>query len=131
MPVEGSDRDDRHVFADKGVRAMLEFTPRVALGVHIRGLLHLERPFTRYGVVDSAAQVQEGGGVAVFCCELCDLSMPRFDLAFNEGGQVLQFSNASLQFRGIERAKAAAFVERKQIKSGQLAGEALGGWDGQ
>ena len=53
LVARGQD-DDRQIFVDQGVGAVLHFAGRIAFGVDVGNFLQLERAFERDGVVDAA-----------------------------------------------------------------------------
>ena len=64
--IDCGEDDERHAIADQGVGTVLELAYGVALGVHVRGFLQLERALASDGVVDAAAEVEKGYGRCVF-----------------------------------------------------------------
>ena len=61
------DHDDRGALAEQGVRAMFELACGVGLGVDVGDLLQLEGALARDGIVQGAAKIEEGFGVAEVC----------------------------------------------------------------
>ena len=57
--IDGGEHDQRHAIADQRVGPVLQLAHRVALGVHVRGLLQLERAFAGDGVVNAAAEIEK------------------------------------------------------------------------
>ena len=131
IAVNGGEDDDGNAVADQGVGAVLEFTGGVALGVDVGGLLELEGAFAGDGVVDAAAEEEEGVGVAVFFSEMGETCLPNGELRLDRGGELGQFRKTGGDGGLIEMAEPCALVERKQVEDGELAGEALGGGDGE
>ena len=59
--VVGGEYDDRQIFVDQRVRAVLHFARGVTFRVNVGNFLQLERAFQRDGVVDAATEVEEIG----------------------------------------------------------------------
>src|SRR5271165_7125039 len=59
--VAGGEDDDREIFVDEGVGAVLHFSGGIAFGVDVGDFFEFEGAFERDGIVNAATQVKKIG----------------------------------------------------------------------
>ena len=128
--VAGGQDDERGVRVYQGVGAVFELAGGVAFGLDVGRLLELERAFAGDGVVDAAAEEEEGLRGLKGAGEGCDLGLPlgeRRGHGFGDGVEVVEMRFDD----GAGHAAAdAGGEEGEEGEDDHLGGEAFGGGDG-
>ena len=130
VEVAGGEDDDGGAVSEQRVGAVFELAGRVGLGVDVGGFFELEGTLAGDGVVDGAAEVEEGGGFVKGLGDSGDAGLPGGQGPADEVGEGEEFGDAGMEIGLVEAVTLMGERESEEVEDGDLGGEAFGGGDG-